>query len=432
MRPRTVVDRSHDRLHDRVGCCRKTNFGLPVHARLPAILAVSADASSLAPEAEPDIEYGLTPCPPGRYRTGFPAVGVGGGADPLVAQRPVSPSETIGPPYKGPVAVIQPLPGIGDMVWHLPHIRAIAAHAGAPVTLITKPRSLANELLMQEPAVADIVWLDRNPNGRQGAHDGIGGFLSLVRTLRQRRFGTAIILHKSASLAAAAFIAGIHDRRGYGWGAQRLFLNNGPYLAPGIAKLRPHARATHYLRQAGIPMPSAEPTLSISPATRTAARHRLEIHRAAFVAIGIGSSEALRRWSDERFAVLAAALLDAGWPEIVLLGGPGDTTAAAAIRAALGERANRVKLAMGWHMQEVAGVLAEAAFYAGNDTGVMNMAAAAGIRAYAIYGRTPPIEHASQMVSITTPDIGFYDGVLRVTPEMVLNAIRTDRGSLSP
>ena len=54
---------------------------------------------------------------------------------------------TAWPPYQHPVAVVQPLPGIGDMVWHLPHLRAIAAHAGAPVTLIAKPRSLADQLL---------------------------------------------------------------------------------------------------------------------------------------------------------------------------------------------------------------------------------------------------------------------------------------------
>lgn len=341
-------------------------------------------------------------------------------------------SRTTGLPFRLPIAVFQPLPGIGDMVWHLPHIRAIAALAGAPVTLVTKPRSLADQLLVHEAAVADIVWLDRNPNGRPGSHNGIGGFLDLVRLLRQRRFGTAILLHKSVSLAAATLLAGIPDRRGYGWGMQRLFLNAGPYLEPGIAKLRPHARATNYLREAGIPMASAEPTLTIPSATRAAARRRLENPRATFVAIGIGSSETLRRWSVGRFTALAAALLDAGWPMIVLLGGPDDTVAATAIQTALGDRGNRVRLAMGWHLDEVAGVLAEAAFYVGNDTGVMNMAAAAGIRTYAIFGRTPPIEHAHQIVSIATPDIGVYDGVLRVTSAMVLEAIRADRGSLSP
>ncbi|MDR3533912.1 MAG: glycosyltransferase family 9 protein [Rhodopila sp.] len=333
------------------------------------------------------------------------------------------------PPYEQPVLVVQPLPGIGDTVWHLPHIRAIAAYAGAPVTLLTKPRSLADQLLVHEPAVADILWVDRNPSGRSGTHDGLTGFVRLVRMLRARRFGTAILLHKSDTLACATFLAGIPDRRGYGWGLQRMFLNTGPFLPRSIAKLRPHARATSYLRAAGIPLPSAEPTLTIPAATRLAARRRLGDLTSRFVVMGIGSSETLRKWSEERFAALAKALLDAGWPMIVLLGGPGDTAAAASIRATLGER---VRLAMGWHLDEVAGLLAEAAFYAGNDTGVMNMAAAAGIRTYALFGTTPPIEHATQVVGITTPDIGMYDGVARITPALVLDVIRADRGTLSP
>ncbi|MDQ2762353.1 MAG: glycosyl transferase family 1, partial [Pseudomonadota bacterium] len=76
------------------------------------------------------------------------------------------------------------MPGIGDMVWHLPHIRAIAAYAGAPVTLLAKPRSLADQLVVNEPAIADILWIDLNPDGRRGAHDGIGGFRRLIRKLR--------------------------------------------------------------------------------------------------------------------------------------------------------------------------------------------------------------------------------------------------------
>ena len=50
-----------------------------------------------------------------------------------------------------------------------------------------------------------------------------------------------------------------------------------------------------------------------------------------FVAIGIGSSEMLRQWGGERFAGLAGALLDAGWPALVLMGGAEDLTAATAI-----------------------------------------------------------------------------------------------------
>jgi hypothetical protein len=67
------------------------------------------------------------------------------------------------PALQGPVAVVQPLPGIGDMVWHLPHIRAIAAYARQPVTLLTKPRSKADQLMLNDACVSKIVWLDLNP-----------------------------------------------------------------------------------------------------------------------------------------------------------------------------------------------------------------------------------------------------------------------------
>jgi heptosyltransferase-2 len=315
------------------------------------------------------------------------------------------------------------------MVWHLPHIRAITEYVGEPVTVLAKPRSLADQLLRHEPAVSRILWLDRNPGGRRGGHDGMTGFAALVSLLREHRFATAIVLHKSQSLAAATLLAGIPDRRGYGWGAQRLFLNNGPFLPREVARLRPHARATCYLRAAGIPLPSDEPSLAIPPSTRLAARQRLGDRTSPFVVLGIGSSEDLRRWNIDRFATLAAALLAAGWPIVVLAGGPGDAAAAASVQASLGQQ---IRLAIGWPLDELAGLLAEAAFYAGNDTGVMNMAAAAGIRAYALFGRTPPISHASQIVGVVTSDIGVHDGVARVTPAMVLDTILADRARLSP
>jgi heptosyltransferase II len=347
-------------------------------------------------------------------------------------RRGVTPPDRTWPALPRPVLVVQPLPGIGDMVWHLPHLRAIAAFAGSPVSVLAKPRSLADELLRYEPAVERVLWVDRNPKGGHGVHDGPVGFLRLVRELRAARFGSAVILHHSESLAAAAWLAGIRDRRGYGRGLQRWFLTQGPWIRPEDAKQRPHGRATGYLRTVGLALSDPEPSMLIPPSERAAARADLNLPHGDFVAIGIGSSEDLRRWPADRFATLCCTLLEAGWPSLVLLGGPGDGQAAQAIKAAAGAAAERVHLALGWRMDRVAGLLAEAAFYVGNDTGVMNMAAASGIRTYAIFGRTPPVEHTSKIVPITTRDIGHYDGVVRVTPEQVIAAIRADRGGLGP
>jgi heptosyltransferase-2 len=339
-------------------------------------------------------------------------------------------AETAFPPLEQPVAVIQPLPGIGDMVWHLPHIRAIAAHAGAPVTLLTKPRAMADQMLTDEPSVETVQWIDLNPPGRRGAHDGIGGFQRLVRKLYGFDFGSVVMLHHSTLIAAACWRAGIPDRRGYGAKRQRWFLNTGPFLPPEAMRTHQHARATQYLALSGIPMGSAEPSLTVPETALAEARVRLGDHGTPYVAIGIGSSEALRQWGTQRFIALARALAGAGWPMLVLTGGNEDLLSATQIQQAMEGSGCDVRAALGWNLTDVAGMLAQAAFYVGNNTGVMNMAAACGVRTYALFGTTAVFDHARQIVPVTAPDNGTHDGMGRVTVEAVLAVIEADRGRL--
>jgi heptosyltransferase II len=329
--------------------------------------------------------------------------------------------------------VVQPLPGIGDMVWHLPHIRALARHAGGPVTLVAKPRSRADEIFAARDTVRDIIWVDRNPKDARGAHDGLRGLWRLIRTLRAGRFDAAVLLHHSPSLAFACLAAGIPHRQGYGIGVQRWFLNRGPYLSrTAWRQNRPLQRATLFLAAASIPMDDAEPRMPIAPAARLTVQQRLCTVEYPFVALGIGSSEPTRQWGAARFAALARVLIDAGWPSLALVGGPGEATLHQQIRTALGDAAAHIVPVLGWHLSETAALLAEASFYVGNDTGVMNLAAAVGTRAYAMFGTTPALYHSKQIVPIVSPPGGPVDGVARVSLEATLAVIERDRGSLGP
>jgi heptosyltransferase-2 len=330
------------------------------------------------------------------------------------------------------VAVVQPLPGIGDMIWHLPHIHAIAAHYGEPVTLVAKPRSLADQLMEGDPAVREVLWVDLNPGGGRGAHDGLRGIVRLAAELRARRFRSFIMLHHSHTIAAAALLAGIPDRRGYGWGAQRWLLNGGPYLPKNVARLNPNARATRFLEAAGIALPSAEPRLEVRQAAFAEASDVVASLPRPFVALGIGSSEPSRQFGAARHAELAAALLTAGWAAVVLIGGPGDGALAEQIIGMMGENGCRTIPLLGLRLQPSAAVLSLAAFYVGNNTGMMNLSAAVGVRTYGLFGTYPPFFHASQIVPILSPSGGPDDGMTRMTTEAVLEAIRSDRGGLAP
>lgn len=329
------------------------------------------------------------------------------------------------------LAIIQPLPGIGDMIWHLPHIRALTRHFGTSATVITKPRSAADQFLTADDGVADIMWLDRNPEGRRGRHDGVPGFLRFAAELRTRAFNTVVLLHHSHTLAFLTMLAGIRDRYGYGYGSQRFFLNHPAHLPANLLELHQFQRATLFLRDAGIPLGDPEPRLLIQPQARAAALGRLGLNSGSFITMGIGSSETSRQWGAERFAELSGRLLDAGWGHIVLVGGTAEADMARDIRQRLGTRTDRIVAATGWSLAEVAGLCAEAAFYVGNNTGAMNIAAATGVRTYSLFGDVPPFHHAHSIVPIVSPP-GAIRGMAGITTGAVLDAVRGDRGDLAP
>ena len=325
------------------------------------------------------------------------------------------------------VAVVQPLPGIGDMIWHLPHIRAIASHVGEPVTLITKPRSAADQIFSAEETVRDVFWLDRNPEHRRGAHDGGAGIMRMVAALRARAFDAVYILHHSKTIALLTMLAGIPARYGYGYGVQRWFLNRPPILPNATFRRHPFDQATEWLAAAGIPMGEAEPVLPVTSGAAAIVRARLG-PGVNPVAIGIGSSEPYKQWGTARFAALADALAGQGAPNLILVGGPAEAALAADIQARV--QAARVTTAIGWNLAEIAALFRLSSFYVGNDTGVMNMAAAVGIRTYCLFGAVPPFHHSRRIVAILPPGgVSKADGMARLTLDQVLSVIARDQAS---
>jgi heptosyltransferase-2 len=330
------------------------------------------------------------------------------------------------------VAVIQSLPGVGDMIWHLPHIRAISAYVGGPVTLVAKPRSAADQIFAAERTVRDVIWMDRNPEGRRGRHDGPVGLWLLARALRAGRFDAVYLLHQSHSLAMVTWLAGIPARYGYGAGAQRLWLNRKVFLTPDQCRLNWFEQATAWLATAGIPMDETEPRFPVLPEAVAAVDQRLGESGDPPVTVGIGASELYKQWGADRFAALICLMQRAGWRRFVLLGGPPQADLAAEIVRRVGEADPPIVASVDWKLTEVAALLVRSAFYVGNDTGFLNMAGALGLRGYGLFGATLPFHHMRQIVAISPVggDVSRDDGMDRISPDLVLAAILSDQNAL--
>ncbi len=320
-------------------------------------------------------------------------------------------------------AIFQPRPGLGDLIWHLPIIRALARDS--LVTLITKPSTQAGTLLANDPDVARIVWFDRNPRQGRGYHDGPLGFARLVATLRDTQADTCVLLHHGASLAAAMRLAGIRHRYGYGYTAtQRMWLNSGPFLGGDVRFGEAFDQARAYAGALGFPH-LAEPSVRVDPAARLRVLKRLCHLPRPFLALGVGAHGSNRQWGARRFAALADMWLAAARGTVLVLGAAHESALVGQVVQDSGHTA--VQPVIGWDLADIVALLAEAEFFVGNDSGLMNVRAACGRPAFGLFGASGPLRHSRRIEPIIPPG-GPRAGMDAITQASVFDALQGRSG----
>jgi heptosyltransferase-2 len=191
-------------------------------------------------------------------------------------------------------AVIQVKPGIGDVIWHLPFIRAIArASPGGCVTFFAPPTSCAAELLQAEPGVTTTKYFQHAGSKLQRGFN----LIRLVALLRRQHLHSVWILDRTIRPALAAALARIPQRIGLGLGPQRLFITNG-----GIGQEHFHDHPIDWLRALmaamNVPLPSTEPDLPLPPTATATISEKYAACSRPWIVLGIGASHPDKDWSD--------------------------------------------------------------------------------------------------------------------------------------
>jgi heptosyltransferase-2 len=314
-------------------------------------------------------------------------------------------------------AVIQPKPGIGDVVWHLPFIRAIAAAApGGQVTFLAPPTSGARELLAAEPSVAATIYFEHAGSElRRGLN-----LIRLVRLLRRHRFLKIWILDRTLRPAVAAFLAGIPERIGVGLTAQRWFITN-----PGIDQAHFHefpiAWLTTLLADMKVPLQSTEPQLHVNADTLAAIGMRFAACARPWLVLGIGASHPDKDWPEPSWADLLAALSGRHSGTLFLIGGARHAARARNLLAGAGSE--RVINACDLSLTEAAALLRHADLFLGTDSGPLNLAAATGTAAFGLFGATSVLTYSTFIHPIVPTGGPTRAGMQRILPAQVLAQI---------
>jgi heptosyltransferase II len=314
--------------------------------------------------------------------------------------------------------VIQAKQGIGDVIWHLPFIRAIAATTPAGlVTFLTLPSTHGRELLAGEPCIAETLYYEnRGSELARGVH-----LMRLTALLRRLRPATVWILDRSARPAFAAFAARVPKRIGLGFGAQRWFITNA-----GIDRKFYHDHPIEWLtalmEAMQVPFSNTEPILRLRAALTTTMAERYATQPRPWIVLGIGSSASDKDWPLERWGEFIAGLRHRTPGTVFLIGGPDYAARAERLLQTAGApTVNACDLTI----MEAAALLQRSDLFVGSDSGPMNLAAAVGTPAFGLFGPTPVLTY-SRFIHAIQPDDGGApspDGVQRILPATVLARI---------
>ena len=314
--------------------------------------------------------------------------------------------------------VIQAKRGIGDVVWHLPFVRAIASvSAGSQVTFMAPPTSRAKDLLEAEPSILETIYFEHaGSEFKRGVN-----LIQLARLLRQNRFQTVWILDRTLRPAIAAALAGVPERIGLGLGRQSLFITNS-----GIDQSHFHDHPIDWLRalMAGmnVPLPSTEPALKVPSETITAIGERFNVCLRPWIVLGIGALHAEREWPHEFWVEFLTELRPHSSGTFFFIGG-GDYTARAQSVIARSKLSGAIN-ACNLGLVEAIALLHHADLFVGTDSGPMNLAVAVGTPSFAMFGVNPVLSYSKFIHPLTPPGGPTPGGMQRISPAYVFERVQ--------
>lgn len=318
---------------------------------------------------------------------------------------------------KPKILVIQPRPGIGDMIWHLPYTRALSRRADSQtVTVLTKSHAQAKTWLATEPSIDRFIYLDRRRMPLMGLK------------LRREKFDEAWIFHESFSYALVAFLAGIPLRVGPGLSRdQRLLLTQSP-LPPEAARLRHIEQMNQMMVQQGLPVSVEDQQLFLEAEAKAYIDNHFSCYPGPWVTYGIGASDEEKAWPLEYYGPLSETLAGRGAKTFFICGSFAEKDKVMTVTENLRAKGLGAVPVYDLSLPRVFALLARAALFVGNDSSLLNASACVSVTSLGLFGATAPLIY-SPFLHRLLPRGGAFGkaGMISIKPEQVISYL-DDKG----
>jgi len=236
--------------------------------------------------------------------------------------------------------------------------------------------------------VIDHDHRPRRGEKRRGQHAGLAGMRRMAMQLKAGQFDRIILFSGRISRGLIAWMSGIPVRLGFGYKPlQRICLTQGPYISAYEGPSVPiYHEASAFMVAHGFCEKPIVPRIEPPSEFMTEMQTRLGHLPRPLYAFAIGTSETHKQWGVANYAELAHRLIErrAG---VVLLGGPAEVQVAqeiASLVPASGQHG--LSIVTDAPVLGSAAALRVADVCVGNDTGMINIAAAVSTPSFVLIG----------------------------------------------
>ena len=216
-------------------------------------------------------------------------------------------------------AVIHSYNGMGDLIWHLPYIHAVARQTKEKkVILFSKKTTNAHELLSADPYIEKIIDLDDT----RGFFTNLFSFFKISKSLKENNIEKIWIFHESIKYALASISAGIKERLGYEYGLQKFFLSNKNIMPKSSKTERPFEKARIFLNSHGIKKDKIKPNFYIKKNSLLKIKKKYKKKLKPWIVISSTNKADFKKWPNERFSNLINLILKSFKGTIFIIGAP--------------------------------------------------------------------------------------------------------------
>ena len=285
------------------------------------------------------------------------------------------------------VLVIQQKIGMGDMVIYLPYIHAISKKYQKPISILVKENSRANQLLLDDKHIDEIIILDRTKDN-SGSHDGLSGFFKLSKEIKSKNFDKVFIFNSSLRYLLISKIAKIKNISQY-----PLFRKKDNIVTSAKIFTENELNA----------IVSTEPKLNINQDRIDNAKQNFS-NEYKHVCLGISASGPTKRWDINNFIKLCSKINNKIPTKFYLAAGNNDKDLInQLIKSEIGSNCVSFE---NLKISEAMPIIKNCNLYIGNDTGWLHIASALGLKCLALFMDSPVQAYGkySKNINVIVPE----------------------------